>query len=1136
MRISTLLLGLKIILLGVLHAREGTAQAITIQAQRATVQEVFKQIEKQAKVSFYYTESAIADVQPLTLDIRNKPLEEALAMLGKQANLNFKQADKVIAVTKAPKSKPKPPSTPPVISSERSDEKSRGAVQQTLTLTGVITDTLGSPIRGANIRVKDGRQAAISDMRGQFSLKDVPVGAVLLVTNLGYERLEIGIRAVNNGYTAYSLSTEQGQVVDATTGEIPYLTIRMIPAINELDQVVVQAYGETSQRLATGNITTVTAEEIERQPVMNPLQALQGKVPGMVTTLTSGYASAPIKVEIRGRNTINPNATTEPLYIVDGVPLSVLEISGTTNYNNGSPGFVQNGLRPTAVDGQSPFFSINPSDIAEITVLKDADATAIYGSRGANGVVIITTKKGKAGGTNIEIQAYQGMSRAIGEWQMLNTQQYMAMRKEALQNDGLIPNNQNAYDLLLWDTTRYTNWQNYLWGGTGNVTDAQLALAGGEGRTTFRLGTGYRKENSITAFTGGDQRASALLNLGHTDRSQKLQVSFSGLYTYTQSDMIDMIGQADIAPNSPSVFDAQGNLNYAGWEPISYLFSFANLLEPYSSKTSLLNSHIQLTYEVLKGLKFSSSFGYSTMQNNQQYLNPIVSKNPANNPVGSARFGGNVLKNWIIEPQLNYNVLVGKGRLEAMVGGTLNGISMNASMVSGQGYTNDNLLGSISNAASSVSTDYAGEYQYAAVFGRINYNWEDKYLVNLSARRDGSSRFGPGKQYGNFGAVGAAWIFSNETWMKSLSSVLSFGKLRASYGVVGSDKIGDYQYLTRWSGQSIPRYQGIVSLIPTQHANLEYQWQADKKLEAAMTLHFLKDRITVEAVRYRNLCDNQLVPISLPAMTGFPTVTANFPAAVENKGWEFLVNATFFDRKDFQWSGNFNISANKNKLVTFPGLDQSPYANQLFVGESLNLRRVLKFTGVDPETGSYTVEDKNQNGSIDYRVGNNSDFYHYEMAPRFFGGFGSDFRYKGWNLNVFFYFKNQLGRNAINGSEPAGAIGINQPLEILDRWRKPGDIAQYAKFSTQADIGNLYYNLSDALITDASFLRLQNAYLSYSIPNQWLGRIKIQGLKIYMQAQNLFVITDYQGLDPEVQNFGGMPIPKTVTLGVQLNF
>ena len=366
---------------------------------------------------------------------------------------------------------------------------------------------------------------------------------------------------------------------------------------------------------------------------------------------------------------------------------------------------------------------------------------------------------------------------------------------------------------------------------------------------------------------------------------------------------------------------------------------------------------------------------------------PISSYDPENSPTGSLFLGYNTNKNLIAEPQLTYNARIYKGVLSTLLGASYSETQTDGLSINGSGYTDDELLQSISNAGSVTDYYNYGRYRYAALFGRITYELQHKYILNLNARRDGSSRFGPGKQFGNFGSAGAAWIFTEEPWVKNNISILSFGKLRINYGITGSDNIGDYGYLSRYTSPNNVTYNGITSLIPIQNPNPDFQWQVDKKLEMGVNLAFLKERFSLSISYYSNRCGNQLIPFPTPVLTGFGNVPANSPALIQNTGLEITMQANIIKSEKFNWSIGFNTAFNQNKLVSYPDFSQSPYIGMYHIGKPLNIQYALHYTGVDPQTGNYTFYDKNHDGIITYAPGQpNDDSYILNLTPRFFGG------------------------------------------------------------------------------------------------------------------------------------------------------
>ena len=1098
MRLTTL-----IVLIACLHASaRSVAQSVSFQGKDVPMLQVFLAIKQQTGYVVFYNVDDLKIAHPVTLDVKDVPLADFLDICLKDQPLRYSIENKTIFITLKASSPTGQPgdTTPP------------SKLSQVVQVHGTVFTESGETLSGANVTNMETQKGTITNARGEFSLSGVSINNTLIISFIGYAPQRIKIKDDAN------------------------LKIYLKVAKNELDKVVIQAYGTTTNRLQTGDISTVTAAQIERQPVMNPLLALQGEVPGMTVTLNSGYASAPLVVDIRGQNSVNPSFPTDPLYIIDGVPLTVNEIGNSSSAQTGSTGFLQNNGLLGPAEGQSPLFSLSPEDIESISILKDADATAIYGSRGANGVVLITTKKGKAGKTKLDISAQQGENRITRFWQMLNTQQYLQVREEAFKNDGITPNISNAYDLISWDTTRYTDWQRFIMGDGGKVTNAELSLSGGDVRTTYRISGGYFRQTPINEVSGGDQRGHFLVNLSTKSANERLSATLAATYTIAQSNLIAMPGSPTMPPNAPAVYDSLGNLNYNGWGAGAGSYPFGTLKTPYSATTYFLNSNLLMNYELAKGLNVKTSLGYNNAVVNNNDFTTIASQNPARNPQGLAQFGNSFNRNWIIEPQATYDVVLGKGKLSTLLGGSLQNNTTESQYVLGFGYTSDELLHTISNAGSISGTDNYGQYKFASGFARINYNWKDEFIVDLTGRRDGSSKFGPDREYGNFGAVGGAWIFTQENWFAKHLPVLSFGKLRGSYGTTGNDGIGPYGYLSRWTSNGLQTYNGIAPVVPTQHVDSNYQWEVDKKLETAVELGFWKDKLTVTAAWYRNRCGNQLINYPLPSFTGFNSVDANLPALVQNTGWEFKAIAKVIDVKNFTWSLRGNISFNYNKLVAYPGLSESPFATSYVVGQPLNITRLLHYTGVDPQTGQYTFFDKNHDGVITANPGPTDDRYIHNLNPKFFGGFGTAFTYKGFQLDLLFNYINQIAPNDISQGLSPGTMS-NQPVSLLGKeWKYPGDVASVARFTTQPQQSDAYFQQSDATYTSASYVRLHNVSLAYNLPTAYARKSGMQTATIYVRAQDLFVITSYRGIDPAVQNFGGYPPARVITAGLSLTF
>jgi TonB-dependent starch-binding outer membrane protein SusC len=1106
------------ILLACLHlSAKTTAQKLSISLKNGSLESLFATIEQKTGFSVFYNAIDLQHSKPVTIDVKDASVEEVLQLSLKGQALTYFIQEKTIFIKKE-------------VARTVSDAAGPGDAAPN-EFSGTVKSEAGTPLVGATVFIRKLKKSAVTDSKGEFTLKNVPDGEYEVeISYIGFETYTIKITVVKHGAA---------------------LTAALKQSMSKLDETVVKGYYNTTERLNTGDVTTVKGETINEQPVTDPILALEGRVPGLYIQQTSGAPGAYSTIRIMGQNSIaNGN---DPLYVVDGVPFSSVSLSSTSMTGGAIP-MPGSNISNTNGGGLSPFNNLNPADIESIEVLKDADATAIYGSRGANGVILIMTKRGKAGATRLDMNLYSGAGQVTRMMPMLNTSQYLEMRREAFKNDGLaVPSitttpTDNNYDIDgLWDTTRYTNWQKVLIGNAANFTNAQASVSGGSPNTQFVIGGGYSKQG--TAFIGNfsDQKVSARVSLTHASTDQRFHLQMGANYVYDNNDLpsTDFTSSITLVPDAPALYNGKGNLNWAIYNGTATFSNPANpaavTLQSSKAASNSLISNLNLSYQILPGLQLKSGFGYNKGEMNQTYLEPSAAVAPPSNTNPLARsmnFANTTFTTWIIEPQLNYQRTMGLGRIEALVGSTFQQNIHNSLTQYAYGFASDALI-TDPLAASNVGLygDNYSLYRYNAIYGRLGYNFDDKYIANFTARRDGSSRFGPGKQFGNFGAVGIGWIFSKETFFADKFSLLSFGKLRASYGITGNDQITDYQYLSTYTPDGYTYEGNGGGLHPNQLTNPYFAWEVDKKLQAGLDLGFLKDRILVSGTYYRNRTENQLVGEPLPEVTGFTTVQYNLPAVVQNSGMELTVNTINIRSNGFKWTTSVNLTVPSNKLVAFPGISNTNYAYSLAVGKSLFIRRVYHWTGVNPQTGLYSFATKNANGMPsapqDWVVNK-------PVTQKFYGGMQNNFSYKGFQLDIFIQYVNQLGYNYQNSIPISpGYVNLNQPTAVLSRWTRAGDLSAIERFSTTSANFSAYYGYSsllqsDAVITNASFLRLKNLALSYSLPGSWKDHLHLQNVRIYLQCQNLFTITNYAGLDPEV---GGLSLPplRMITAGLQVD-
>ncbi|MGE6220361.1 SusC/RagA family TonB-linked outer membrane protein [Nubsella zeaxanthinifaciens] len=1043
-------------------------QRVTLKSGETTVSKIFNEIRKQTGYSVMLDKTNFKTDRKISADFDNATVQTVMDQVLKGTDFTFVIEDRNIIV-------------------EPKDKSFFERIMDAFTaigITGKVVDSEGKPLSGASVTVKGTNLSTTTGADGSFTLRKVDEKATIIISFIGFENKEIKARE------------DLGTVV-------------LIGSLSKLDEVQVIAYGTTTRRLGTGSVVSVKADEIAKSAVNNPLIALAGRVSGAMVTQSSGNIGAGINIQIRGLNSISQG--TAPLYIVDGVP------------------FLNSYIGPSVlavVSKQTPFSTINPADIESIEILKDADATAIYGSRGANGVVLITTKSGKQGSPVVEANISSGVGSVSRRIEMMDTKEYLMMRKEAFANDQRAMTTANAPDVLLWDNNRYTDWQKEIIGGTAKYYNANLSASGGNLQTKFRAAGNYNKETTVYPGDFNNKRGGFNLSVNHKSLNEKFRADFISQYS-TETNFLpssDLTSQITLAPNAPSVYDANGQLL---WQENGATFNnpYAAIVNKNKTSTENIINSGKLTYRMTENLELLASGGISIINMDQNAFVLKAGQNPTSNPIASAMFANTSTKSWIIEPQLNYKITIGSGRLNVLLGNTLQKRITDQQRINSSGFPNDQLVTATAFATSITSSTSIVDYRYAAFFGRVNYNAKDKYLINFTARRDGSSRFGPGKQWGNFGALGAAWIFSNEEVIKNGISFLSFGKLRGSVGITGNDQIGDYQFRDNYRNTSYT-YQSQIGYIPSRIFNSDYAWEKNKKIEVALDLGLFNDNLFLTVNFYDNVSGNQLINYSLPSQTGFTTVLKNFEAKVQNQGWEFELSARKKLSNSFKWTSSFNISFNKNKLKSFPNLESSTYSNTLVIGKPVNILKQFNLTGVDPASGIYTFSGIVYPTDLTYLN---------DINPKFFGGLTNNISYKNFDFSFLFQFVKKNGYNYDGSIYSAPGTAGNLPTYYLNRWTTPGQISDIQKFTTSGSAYAAYQNYnfySNGIITDASFIRLKNIALSYSM------KISNSLLKAYLQGQNVFTITRFKGLDPETSYIQGAVLPtlKVWTLGCQINF
>lgn len=1093
----------------------GYGQRITLSERDVPIEKVLKKIQQQTSYKFLYTSQLLQRVPKVTVVVKDATVEDVLDLVLKGQMLDYEVSEGTVVI--------KPRSAASV------KEMTQANMPDPIEIRGVITDENGAPASGVNIAVKGTNKGTTTNLRGEFVLRDISENAVLLITSVGYDRQEILVKGNSN------------------------INTQLKVAVGNLDEMQVIAYGKTSKRLSTGNVSTVKARDIEMQPVNNPLLALQGRVPGLFITQSTGIPGGGIVVRIQGQNSLNRG--NDPLYVIDGVPyISQLlpdlsgPVGGILGGNGNTNSFAQ-------VGGGNPLSFLNPADIESIEILKDADATSIYGSRAAAGAILITTKKGTEGKTKVNFKFQKGFGKVTRFIDLMNTNQYLEMRFEGKKNDNAAILSTD-YDINgHWDSTRNTDWQKVLMGGTAHITDASVSFSGGNSSTQFLIQPNYHRESTVFPGDFKDEKVSVQFSVNNKSVNQRLKIQLSGNYLIDDNKLLSQdltTISVKLAPNAPSLTNPDGSLNWAQdatgtstwYNPLAYLEG------KFRKRINNLISNAQASFEIIHGLEIKSNFGYTSLQSTEIQTNPSVVNAPElrSSFPRQSFFANSNINTWIVEPQLTFSHTISQGSLNILLGSTFQRINSSMQQIDANGFSSDVVMEDISAASSlTVSQSIASKYNYNAFFGRVNYDWKKKYIINFSGRIDGSSRFGSKNQFHNFGSVGAAWIFSNEPFLKTVDNFISFGKLRASYGTTGNDQIGDYQFMNLYRTTSVPEsYQGVTGSVPVGFPNPYLQWEETEKMQAGLDLGFLKDEILVAVNYYRNKSSNQLQGYSLPFFTGFGTVQTNLPATVLNSGWEFTFNSSAKIGRTLNWKVVINMTAPSSKLVSYPNLQNSSNSNLFVVGQPIPKTKVFRSNGVDNNTGLFNFFDVN--GNVTSSVSSPKDLTVLGItAPKFYGGVENAFQYAGLEVSVLFQFIKQNGFNYKLGNFPGrffsfndGTVLANQPVSVMDRWRKSGDNTFFQKFSADYSVNTLlpyiYGTSSDIAFSDASFIRLKNASISWIIPQRVRRLMHLQNAKIFLLGQNLLTISKYVGFDPETQSTQNLPPLKIYTMGIQLGF
>ncbi len=982
------------------------------------------------------------------------------------------------------------------------------ATSQEKTITGNVTSQEeGLPLPGVNVIIKGTSQGTQTDFDGNYSIK-VEEGDTIIFSYIGFN--------------------SQEKIIDSET----VINVILQVDISELEEVVVVGYGTQTKRRITDNIASVSSKDINLIPTASLQSTLTAKAAGVQVTQLNGKVEGGIKVRVRGVSTIT--SSQEPLYVIDGVPLI-----NTDQSINRSP--------------INPLVFLNPNDIESIEILKDASSAAIYGARGTNGVVIITTKKGKAGKTTISLNNSFGWSEATNKRDWLNAEQYVELFTESRENvgrtaDGVFDFFANGED---WANGAIdTDWQDLAL-VKGFTQDYGISVSGGTEKTQVFFSAAYNETKGITRGNKLE-RFNIRANVSH-NISDKINV---GVNTNLSKTTIDRIAN-DNAFSTPLQAIAQVPLSVPYNEdgvPNSDSTLYYNFLtEEYngSFKTNVWKGTANLfgQYYFLPELSFRSEFGYDF--NNQ------VAERFSGSLTESASVGGFGTANaveterYLLTNYFSYIKNIGEANtFEATFGMSFEETTTRIQFLQAQGFPSDDLqtLNSASNITNGGSSRTA--FNFLSYFARATYSIHDKYLLKGSIRYDGSSRFGQDNRYGWFPAASAGWIISEENFINE-SEVISLLKLRASWGITGNAGIGNFASLSLIQGSP---YNQKAALAPVQLGDSSLKWEKTTQYDVGLDYGFLNNRITGEIDYYVKETKDLLLSEPVPSTSGFTTITRNV-GEIKNSGIEFVLNTKNIVSEKLNWSTSINISNNKNKVTKLPGGDIIRGRNIVREGETASSFYMIEYAGVNPENGDaiYYRNDILADGSLDKRTTNNPNEAQRIIVgspyPKWLGGLTNNITYKDFDFS--FTFQGQWEASLYNSAgrfqSANGDFWDNQTTDQLNRWQNSGDITNVPQARFGESNGTQH---STRYLQNADFIRLRNLSLGYTLPKIITEKLKLSRLRIYFAGFNLLTITDFDGYDPEStadfndasnniqvgESFYSAPPAKTFTLGFNIDF
>ena len=1000
-------------------------------------------------------------------------------------------------------------------------------------VSGTVTNADNNPLQGVSVRLKGGKASSLTNKEGKFTLSLIEkLNTKTLVFNyIGYAPQEIPVTNQDN------------------------LVVKLISTVSDLDEVVVVGYGTQRKRDLTGAVAKVDISDLQKAPVRSFEEALGGRVAGVQVTSADGQPGSTNNIVIRGNNSITQD--NSPLWVVDGVPIE--------NPNNNS---------------------INPADIESIEVLKDASATAIYGARAANGVIMVTTKKGVVGKTRFSFASSYAQQEIINKVKVLSPYEFVRYQYEYDPINTTSQYLSSGYSTEYYKAINGVNWQDVVL-QTAPMINNSLSISGGTDATKYYLSLSSLNQEGVIKFSGYD-RYQARFRLDQTVNAKMkiaLNVNYSGLKSYGTIPSSMENGSSQSSSLMSQVWGYRPVTNNQNYNPDSEDPLFAgdpndSRFNPYeriryelrNRYSNTLFANLAIDYKFTKELSFKSTLGLTSDLNRNETFNG--SNTPAGSPTtvsGRANgVNGSILyqttNSYVNENTLNYNKKFGKkNTLDAVAGFTLQGVSKYNYGVAAAKLPNESLgLAGLDEGVPSTVVSARTRNALASALGRINYSYDGKYLASVSFRADGSSKFSPDNKWSYFPSGSLAWRFSQEKFMDRLPFI-NDGKLRLSHGIVGNNRVSDFAYLTTMNSPVTISYpfNNVLnsSTVPFTLGNPNLRWESTTQTDAGLDLSFFKSKIGLTIDVYRKVTTDLLLNADMPTSSGFSQAYKNI-GSVENKGLEITLNAKLINASKFSWNSSMNFAFNSNKILSLNdgqeallstiSWDNTPWKSQpgyiakvgqpigQFYGYVWDGLYQIKDFNVTP-SGSYvlktnitsnttTANSKIQPGHIKYRdlngdliINDNDRTVIGNATPKFTGGFTNNFKYEQFDLNVFMQFS--YGGQLLNANRLAfeGNSGRTLQNQFASVLNRwTIDNQNNTMYVARGDGDKVY---SSRVIEDGSYLRLKTVQLGYSLPGKLAKKLNIQSFRLYVSAQNLWTLTNYSGYDPEVSVYSSALTP-----------